>query len=162
MCCSRLVLRRRAGKKKMEKGLWSCQRYYPIFSTAGLESETFSFIIIFNILGFKTANPYKKSNKHNKNYIKKNKTKPQKAADCKVWTWWRADAVCVFRGPRPKCCSVCSTSTKTDNTAFSQQCLMDFLWLCLVIAWPLAPWPLCGSWQTDQKHAALPIWCKGA
>lgn len=45
---------------------------------------------------------------------------------------------------------------KNDNTALSQQCLMDFLWVCLVIAWPMAPWPLSGSWQTRSETCRPP------
>lgn len=43
---------------------------------------------------------------------------------------------------------------KYDNAALSQQCLMDFLWVCLVIAWPPAPWPLSALGKLDEKHAA--------
>lgn len=61
---------------------------------------------------------------------------------------------------RPKCCSVCSTYQVDDNTALSLQCLMDFLWVCLVIAWPMAPWPLSGSWQTRSETCRPPVWRK--
>lgn len=50
----------------------------------------------------------------------------------------------------------CAAPIKYDNAAFSQQCLMDFLWLCLVIAWPPAPWPLSALGKLDEKHAAPP------
>lgn len=45
---------------------------------------------------------------------------------------------------------------KYDNSALSQQRLMDFLWVCLVIAWPMAPWPLSGSWQTRSETCRPP------
>lgn len=49
-----------------------------------------------------------------------------------------SECVCVTVCWRPEIrvllCSVCSTYQVDDNTALSLQCLMDFLWVCLLIA----------------------------
>lgn len=73
-------------------------------------------------------------------------------------SWW-CQAVCVAVCWRPETkVLLCLQYTYQvdDNTALSLQCLMDFLWVCLVIAWPMAPWPLSGSWQSRSETCRPP------
>lgn len=78
----------------------------------------------------------------------------------------QAVSSCVCSGGlRVKCSSVHSTDLY-DSAALSRQSLMDFLWVCLVIAWPIPPQPFCGFFfsfgKLHQKHAALTLWRKMA
>lgn len=47
--------------------------------------------------------------------------------------------------------SVCRTCQLDNNTALRPPCLMDFLWVCPVIMWPLALCPFCGSLEERSE-----------